>query len=126
MADVVIMPTGLGDRGQQYRVTYLGSVLVESSRNPEFDACRALQVRGITGKLAVWRQGAAAPCMTLDIERGAGLTISDTDKGGPRLAPWRPFMAVDAQNGLSSCAGSPRTAADARAAAAPHGQTIGA
>ena len=68
MQNVVIIPTSLGKRGQQYSVTYLGSLLVESTRNPEFDACRALFARGITGKLAVWRWGAAAPCMMLDIE----------------------------------------------------------
>ena len=50
MHNVVIIPAGLGKRGQQYSVTYLGSLLVESTRNPEFDACRALRARGITGE----------------------------------------------------------------------------
>jgi hypothetical protein len=109
--NVVIIPAGLGKRGQQYSVTYLGNLLIESTRNPEFDACRALFAQGVTGKLAVWRGEAAAPCMTLDIERGAGLTVSETDKDGLRLVPWRPFAAVDAQNAVSSRADSPRIAA---------------
>ena len=49
--------------------------------------------------------------MMLDIVSGAGLTISETDKDGLRLVPWRPFAAVDAQNAVSSRAGSPRIAA---------------
>ena len=85
MQNVMIIPAGLGKRGQQYSVTYLGGLLVESTRNPEFDACRALLARGITSELAVWRRGAAAPCMMLDIVSGAGLTISETDKNGLRL-----------------------------------------
>ncbi len=119
MQNVVITPTGLGERGQHYRVTHLGNLLVESTRNPEFDACRALFAQGITGKLAVWRRGAAGPCMTLDIERGAGLTTSETDKDGLRLVPWRPFVAVDAQNAVSSRAVSPRIAAGASAVPTP-------
>ena len=119
MQDVVITPTNVGKRGQYYRVTYLGRLLVESTHNPEFDACRALFAQGVTGKLAVWRRGAAAPCMTLDIERGAGLTISETDKDGLRLVRWRPFVAVDAQNAVSSRAVSPRIAVDPSAAPTP-------
>ena len=113
---IEIDPISRGARGQRYQVTYAGDVLIESSCNPEFDACRALLAQSITGKLAVWRRGAAAPCMTLDIERGARLTISETDKEGPRLVRWRPFVAVDAQNAVSSRASSPRIAADALAA----------
>jgi hypothetical protein len=112
MQVVVITPTNVGNRGQYYRVTYLGRLLVESTRNPEFDACRALFAQGITGKLAVWRRGAAVPCMTLDIERGAGLTTCETDKDGLRLVRWRPFLPVDARNAffaVRSAPGSPPT-----------------
>jgi hypothetical protein len=90
---IIIEPTTLGRRGQRYRTTYAGSVLVESSCNPEFDACRALMARGITGKLQVWRSCATFPAMTLDIERAARLTVSETDKDGLRVVSWRPFSA---------------------------------
>jgi hypothetical protein len=57
MISIVIEPTTFGERGQRYRVTYLGGVLVESSRNPEFDARRALLARRITGRMEVRRPG---------------------------------------------------------------------
>jgi hypothetical protein len=104
-----IEANGLGARGQRYRVTYAGAVLIDGSRNPEFDACRALQAKGITGKLEVWRAGAAYPAMLLDIEAGAGLTVAETDREGPRLVRWRPFSADDAQNAVLSRTGRPRT-----------------
>jgi hypothetical protein len=62
---ILIEPTTIGDRGQRYRVTYLGNIIVESTRNPEFDACRALLTRGITGKLEMWRAGKTHPDVTL-------------------------------------------------------------
>jgi hypothetical protein len=52
--------------------------LVEGRRNPIFDACRALLARGITGRLEVWRRGKTSADIQLDIERGAGLAISET------------------------------------------------
>ena len=119
MPDVVITPTSQGKRGPRYQVAYLGSPLIESTLNPEFDACRALLALGITGKLTVWRRGGSTPCMTLDIEQGADLTVAETDGDGPRLVRWRPFAAVDAQNAVSSRAGSSRTAAGVSAVPTP-------
>jgi len=71
---------------------------VESTRNPEFDACRILQARGITGTLQVWRVGKARPDMTLDIARASRLTIRETDAEGPRLVRWETFSPEAAQN----------------------------
>lgn len=107
---ITIERAALGERGLRYRATYLGSILVESSRNLEFDACRALLARGITGKLQVWRAGTASADMCLDIERGAGLTIHETDASGPRLARWKPRPDDDAQTASVSCAVSSGTA----------------
>src|SRR5262245_44160807 len=70
-----IEPIGLGQRGQLYLVSYGGAVLVERSRNPEFDACRALLEQGATGRLEVWRRGTTCPALRLDIETGARLTV---------------------------------------------------
>jgi hypothetical protein len=80
--------------GQRYRVTHAGEVLSESTWNPEFEACRALLERGITGKLQVWRPGKAYWGMQLDIERGAGLTVRETEEEGPYIARWRPYAGV--------------------------------
>jgi hypothetical protein len=107
-----------GARGERYQATYAGAVLIESSRDVEFDACRALLAQGITGKLQVWWRGGSFPAMILDIEGAARLTISETDKGGLHLVAWRPFVAVDARDGVASCAVSPRIAAG-RSAATP-------
>jgi hypothetical protein len=64
--------------------------LIESSRDPELDACRALVAIGITGRLAVWRSGAAHAASRVDIERGAKWSAVETDHG-PRFVPWQPF-----------------------------------
>ena len=49
---IVIEPTSIrGERGQYYRVYFEGAVLIEDTWNPEFEACRALVARGITGRL---------------------------------------------------------------------------
>jgi hypothetical protein len=57
MHSITIEPTKLDEAGQRYRVNYAGNILVDSSRYPEFDACRALLALGLTGKVEVWRQG---------------------------------------------------------------------
>ena len=55
---ITIEPTEIrGERGQRYRVHYGDAVLIEDTWNPEFEACRALVARGITGRLDVWRAG---------------------------------------------------------------------
>jgi len=115
---VEIEPTKLGKRGQRYRVTYLGKVLIESTRNPDFDACRALLARGITGKLLVRRAAASSHHLAIDIERGARLTVHETDTVGPRLARWKRRPEGDAQTAAVSCAVSSRTA-DRELAATP-------
>src|SRR5262245_11383899 len=80
-----IEPASLGERGRRYLVRHAGAVLVASSRNPEFDACRVLLAKGITGQLEVWHTGGAFPAMGLDITKGAGSTVEESDRGGPAL-----------------------------------------
>lgn len=80
-----------GANGDRYSATFVGEVIVASSRCAALDACRVLAGRGITGRLAVYWPGSAAPAMVMDIERGAGLTVSETPAHAPRFAPWRPF-----------------------------------
>ena len=76
--------------GARYRVTYLGATLIESARDPEYEACRALLARGITGTLVTYSPGSSVPRMRVDIEKGAKLTIVENAKDGPRTARYRP------------------------------------
>jgi hypothetical protein len=74
MHRIEIMPIALTERCQLYQVTCAGSILIEKTRVPAFDACRALLARGITGKLGAWRPGKECPDTQLDIEIG-GLSL---------------------------------------------------
>jgi hypothetical protein len=64
-----IEAAGLGGRGQRYRVTHNGVTLIEITKNPEFDAARALLARGIVGQVEVWRHGANFPAMRFDVSQ---------------------------------------------------------
>ena len=90
-ARMIIEPAKIGQRGQLYRVLYEGHILLESTREPLFDACRALAAMGITGRLEMWRPGKGHYDMAVDIERGAGLTVAETAESGPILRAWKPF-----------------------------------
>jgi hypothetical protein len=76
-----------------YRASYHGEVIVARSREPEFDACRVLLGRGISGAAETWHPGAAHPAMRLDIEKAAEATVVETP-AGPRLAKWKPFRGI--------------------------------
>jgi hypothetical protein len=92
---VIIEPTGKpGSRGQRYQVTYEGEVIAASIA-AEYDACRALLARGITGRmLTLDRSG--APRMSFDIEKGATLTISEGN-GRLTVQRWYPFAGIGDQ-----------------------------
>jgi hypothetical protein len=111
---IIIAPIGsIGRRGQLYRAcTSDGAVLVEASRNPEFDACRALLARGITGRMETWRVGCPYPCMHLDIACGAKLTVLENATCSPRLVNWSPLT----EEAISWRSGSTRSAPDERPA----------
>ena len=93
---IVIEPTTIrGKRGQYYRVYFRDGVLIEHTSNPEFEACRALVARGVTGRLEVWRAGAPCPAMVVpDIERAATRTVKRTRKSGPDLPRGRPYLRI--------------------------------
>jgi hypothetical protein len=73
-----IEATGLGGRGQRYRVTHNGVLLIGSTKNPEFDSARALLARGIVGQVEVWRHDVNYPAMRFDVEKAAKLTIEES------------------------------------------------
>jgi hypothetical protein len=76
--------------GARYRVTYLGETLIESARDPEFEACRALLAKGISGTLVTYSPGSSVPRMKVDIEKGAKLATIDSASDGPRIGRYRP------------------------------------
>jgi hypothetical protein len=106
-----IEPIGLGESGQRYLVRHAGTVLVESTRNPEFDACRALLEMGAAGQLEIWRPNSRFPAMRIDIVKGAGLTVEDSDRVGPRFARWRPRVeeTANAFSARTTALGTGRT-----------------
>jgi hypothetical protein len=109
---IYLEPAGLGARGQRYRVIHSGVTLIESSGNPEFDACRALLARGITGLLESWHKDAHFAAMYLDIEKGARLTVQEGEQIGPRFVAWSAPPEVLLSNAVSSVGGRARMAAN--------------
>ena len=87
---VEIERTHYTSTGARYRVTYLGETLVESARDPTFEACRALLARGITGTLVTYGPGSSVPRLRVHIEQGAKLMTIDNANDGPRFGRYRP------------------------------------
>jgi hypothetical protein len=81
-------------RGQLYR-TRLGGpdgeVLCEQTVSPICPSCRALLARGITGPFETWKEDVPYACMRGDIEKVAGLTVKEPDRGAITFARWKPF-----------------------------------
>ena len=113
---IVIEPAGLGRRGQLYRVHYEGTVLLEGTRVPEFDAARALLAKGLVGQVEVWRCGASFPTMRFDCELAAKLTVEESAKSGPRFTLWHPRWEDASANAVSMSGGYARMAKDDGAA----------
>jgi hypothetical protein len=80
-----IMPVGLNIKAQRYRVTYRGETLIESTKEPIFNSCRALLERGCKGKLVVW-----GPRAEVDIEKGANHAVEENERRGPLIRSWTP------------------------------------
>jgi hypothetical protein len=79
----------LSRRGYLYEVALDGEVIVPSSRDPEYDACRELAKRGRRGIAAFWRPDATAPALLIDVERGAQL-ITKEGAWGVRVVKFTP------------------------------------
>ena len=87
---IIIHPT-FGTSGYRYKVTMDDVVLVERSRTPVLDACRALQGLAKFGKVEVWRECGSHPCMIADVERHARRTVTENEKVSPRFAKYSEF-----------------------------------
>ncbi|MGE4249052.1 MAG: hypothetical protein AB7F09_06665 [Parvibaculaceae bacterium] len=75
---------GYGARGPRYQVKMnqpSGMVIVNATTEPLFAAARVLMSKGVTGKLQLWDGARPFPRMTGDIERLAGLTVSEGQDG---------------------------------------------
>jgi hypothetical protein len=97
---IVIEPTILGARGQYYRAKFQEEVLVQHSRVPEYDACRKLLARGITGRLETY-MGDSYPHLILDIETAAKRTIREDEHWSPTQVPYRARTEAANDNGVS-------------------------
>lgn len=89
--EIVLERVSIGARGSRYRLWHDGAALIESSRDPEFDACRALLARGIVGTLHTRHRGRQTVCLVLDIEKGAMARTNESERSGPRFGRWQPF-----------------------------------
>lgn len=77
--------------GRRWRAWHQGAVLIAGSREPEFDAARALASKGITGTLVTYAKGSVIARMRIDIGRAAALAVVETTSVGPRFGRYRPF-----------------------------------
>jgi hypothetical protein len=100
---IQIEPTTIrGERGQHYRVSYEGAVLIDETWNPELAACRELLARGIVGRLEVWRRGKSHPDMLVpDIAKAAEWTVKENETRGPHFGRWQPRPEDLSQNAVS-------------------------
>jgi hypothetical protein len=83
-----VHPIWVDKVGYRWSVVFRGQLLVKKSRDPEFDAARALLVMGITGKLTMLDGKTGKPRTTIDIERAARLTTEEGPRG-PRFVKYR-------------------------------------
>lgn len=88
--------------GILYRVLHDGEVIIKSTRNPEYDACR-----WALGKadIAAFRKPGTAIYMTMNIEKCSKLTISETETRPARVVKWKPYVQTNEEN--SECETEP-------------------
>jgi hypothetical protein len=84
---IEIQPGDYTQRGRLYTVVHNGKVLIRESYDPELDACRKLLELGLKGKLTTYRGD--QPCMVLDIEKAAQLSVRENHSGTPVFVKYR-------------------------------------
>ena len=85
-----IEPTHYTSTGARYRVTYLGETLIQSARDPAFEACRALLAKGVKGTLVTYSPGSSVPRMRVDIEKGCETDDHRQQHSWPSFGRYRP------------------------------------
>ena len=84
-----------------YRVHYNADVLLERTFDPEFDACRALISRGLSGSLETSTFGGNSTVrLKVGLEWGPKRRTAETAAQSPRRRQWqpwrlRPLLGVD-------------------------------
>ena len=79
-----------GQSGAYYRVTYRDKLLIEKTKEPLFNACRALVAMRLKGRLEMWAGEPHPRMIVRDIEQGAKLTVVEGAKTSPRITRWNP------------------------------------
>src|SRR5262245_22734279 len=72
-----------GRAGYVYSIIFGGELLISRSRDPEYDAARALAAKGITGRLTLLDGKTGRPRCTLDIEKAARFSVREDRRKGP-------------------------------------------
>jgi hypothetical protein len=82
----------LTHNGRRYAVYHEGKLLIKSTRDPEYAACRVLRDQGYTGKVGYFTKGGTQLRSSInDLIAGAGLTTVDPNKGIPYVTKHTPF-----------------------------------
>jgi hypothetical protein len=89
--DVQLRPEWITRVGYRYDVILAGEVIVSRSRDPEHDGARALQARGLAGKVRTIDFVTGRPRMILAIEKAARLRVVERDDGGIAVMGYRPM-----------------------------------
>ena len=84
-----------GKSGPYYEVAFAGEILIESTKEPLLDACRALVALGYTGRLEMWGGKSFPRMIVRDIEQAARLTVVENVNAGPRFAQYRPHPGIN-------------------------------
>lgn len=89
-------PLRLGQK-RSYQVWREGELLLAASKDPEFDACRALKALGLTGRLRTRWDGETEFAMLVSIEWGASKRTAENNAVGPVTTKWEPFTPFAAK-----------------------------
>lgn len=87
---VFIDPMKVTSRGQGYSVSFNGVTIITNTRDPGPDACRYLVALGYQGRMEMWDNERPYPRLVFhDIEKAARLTVSETERHGPRIVTFK-------------------------------------
>ena len=93
---VILQPTHRTPKKQFYKATFNGRVIVPKSSDPEFDACRAMQALGLSGRVEFYRPGVPYPGLIIrDLDKAAGLRVVEGEGMAPAVKKWRPLDEVN-------------------------------
>lgn len=89
---IFIDPVKVTSRGQGYSVSFNGETIITKTHDPAFSACRHFVALGYRGRLEMWDNERPYPRLVVhDIEKAARLTVSETERHGPRIVRYDPM-----------------------------------